>query len=824
MTPRATYRIQFHKDFPFGRAEEIVPYLARLGISHIYASPITTARAGSQHGYDVVDPTRVNPELGGEEGLRSLVSTLRRHDMGLIIDIVPNHMGIAGGENAWWNDVLRHGRDSDYARFFDIDWSEKLLVPILGAPLRQVLEEEEIGIETGGHEPIVSIYGEHHLPIRPEDHDNLPAPDDETALADLLARQHYRLGWWRSANDELNWRRFFTINELAGLRVEDPVVFEKIHELYFRLFGEGLVDGFRVDHVDGLSDPAAYCRKLRSRLDQIERPPDAPQGRAYLVLEKILGPGERLSLDWQVDGTSGYDFMEEASALLHDRAGEPPLAELWQDFTGRDLSFSQEELLARQQMLSWAFEGQLEACVRSFHALAQSDREMQGLTRGMLRRALERMLWVFPVYRTYGTGDDAPDSDAPTREVVRREAARFSPPGEETVVDAVLAWLAGDGPGDPDLAADAVRRFQQLSAPIAAKAVEDTAFYRFGMLLSRTDVGFDAARFSSEPAEFHAACERRASDFPASMLATATHDHKRGEDVRARLAVLSAIPDEWGARVRNWDTMAAPAGADSIHSADRYMLYQTLFGAWPADLEARDAEGLHAYAARLSAWQEKALREAKLRSSWEAPDTAYEQRCRAFAETLLDPDRSAEFLKDIEQFLHRTAGATRANILAQTALRLTVPGVPDTYQGTELGDFTLVDPDNRRPVDFRRAERALEESADTPAKLALIRDLLALRREHPDLFAQGEYLRASIAGPRQANVLAFTRRLGQTVLDCAIALNCAPASGSDASLAPEAAWWEDTKVRFADAVDPRSAALLFVQGPVHVRIRSSAMR
>ncbi len=819
MTPRATYRIQFKKDFPFGRAEEIVPYLDGLGISHIYASPITTARSGSQHGYDVVDPTRVNPELGGEEGLRSLVRTLRRHRMGLIIDIVPNHMGVAGGENGWWNDVLRHGCDSEFARFFDIDWKEKLLLPILGAPLGQVLSDGQVQLDTGGEEPMVSVYGEHRLPIRPEDQEYIPSSKDSAALADLLARQHYRLGWWRSANDELNWRRFFTINELAGLRVEDPQVFEKTHELYFRLFKNGLVDGFRVDHVDGLSDPATYCRTLRSRLDQIERRPDAPLSRAYLVVEKILGPGEQLPIDWQVDGTSGYDFMEEVAALLHDPAGGAPLAALWQDFARRDLTFSEEELRARRQMLSWAFEGQLDACVRSFHALAQSDRQTQGLTRGMLRRAIERMLWVFPVYRTYGTGEAAPGSDARVREVVRRDAARFSPPGEEDVVDTVLGWLAADRPGDPDLAAEAVRRFQQLSAPIAAKAVEDTAFYRYGVLLSRTDVGFDASRFSLEPSDFHSICERRARDYPIAMLATATHDHKRGEDVRARIAVLSAIPAEWDARVRKWDGMSTAAEGASVDPADRYMLHQTVYGAWPPGLDAQDTEGLRRYADRLAAWQEKALREAKLRSSWEEPDVAYEQQCRAYALALLDPAHSAEYLRDVRDFLDRTASATMANILVQTALRLTVPGVPDTYQGSELGDFSLVDPDNRRPVDFPFARRALEQGTGPDGKLLLTRDLLRLRRNHPDLFARGAYVRASTAGARAANVLAFNRSLGDTVLDCAVILNCGSALFGNSSPSPDVEWWEDTVVAFADG-GSTDAAQLFAKGPVHVALRT----
>jgi (1->4)-alpha-D-glucan 1-alpha-D-glucosylmutase len=476
MTPRATYRFQFHKDFTFADAKALVPYLARLGISHLYASPITVARSGSTHGYDVVDPTRINPEMGGEPAFRSLVSALRAHDLGIIIDIVPNHMGVAGGENAWWNDVLERGEASPYARFFDIDWREKLVLPVLGEPLSAVLASGAIKVELVDGMPVITAYGEHRFPIREEDRAGLGRTDDRETLRSLLNRQHYRLASWRTANDELNWRRFFTISELAGLRAEDPEVFEATHALYFRLYREGLIDGVRVDHVDGLTDPAGYCRGLRERLDSIKRPADAPPGPAYIVIEKILGPGEPLSADWSVDGTSGYDFMEEVAALLHSPEGAAPLGVLWAEISDRSAEFEPEELQARQDMLAWQFHGQLGRCVAAFEALAGSTPQAEGVTAGMLHRALERLLWVFPVYRTYGLGTSAPASDARIREIARERVARFIPPGEAGVVDLVLAWLAGEGPGDPALASEAVRRFQQLSAPIAAKAVEDTAF------------------------------------------------------------------------------------------------------------------------------------------------------------------------------------------------------------------------------------------------------------------------------------------------------------------------------------------------------------
>ena len=789
-TPRATYRFQFHKDFTFADAEALVPYLDDLGISHLYASPITTARSGSTHGYDVVDPTRINPELGGEDAFRSLVAALRKRDIGVIIDIVPNHMGVAGGENAWWNDVLAHGETSEFARYFDINWREMLVLPILGDPLAETLASGALRVEQVDGRYVLEAYGEHRLPIRDEDQATA-ATDDIAALID---RQHYRLASWRVANDELNWRRFFTINDLAGLRAEDPVVFDATHALYFRLYAEGLIDGVRVDHVDGLTDPAGYCRRLRARLDSIERPADAPPGPAYIVIEKILADGEPLSTDWGVDGTSGYDFMEQVTALLHAPAGAGPLAKLWADISGRSADFAPEELCARQELLAWQFHAQHRGCVEAFVALARSTPECDGLTRGMLDRAIERLLWVFPVYRTYGTGDAAPAADAAIRETVRQRIAQFVPPGEGAVVERILAWLAGEGPGDAKLAAEAVRKFQQLSAPIAAKAVEDTAFYRYGRLLSRNDVGFDAARMALDIDDFHAAMIDRARDWPAAMLTTATHDHKRGEDVRARLAVLSEIPDLWHERVAVWRDLAAPF-AQGIDPGDTYMLLQTLFGAWPEGLAATDADGLAAYAQRIVAWQEKAVREAKSRSSWEAPDEAYEARCHGLARALLDPDRSLAFLDDMTAFVARLSPAAAANSLAQVALRYTVPGVPDLYQGTETADLSLVDPDNRRPVDYAHLRKVAD--ADAPAKMAMIRRLLRLRRDHPALFATGDYTPVVVTGLRADRVIAFERSEGGTTLRCVAALR-----STDRYLDRVEArgWWGDTALQSGEAV------------------------
>ncbi|WP_375381261.1 malto-oligosyltrehalose synthase [uncultured Sphingomonas sp.] len=789
--PRATYRLQFHAGFTFADAEALVPYLDRLGISHVYASPITVATKGSTHGYDVVDPTRISPELGGEAGFRSLVAALRARGMGAIIDIVPNHMGIAGGENAWWQDVLAKGQGSEWARFFDIDWRRPVMLPVLGDSLAATITAGGLSVvHEDGRWHVAQ--GDSRFPIRDEDQ----AGAGDADLATLLDRQHYRVAYWRTADDELNWRRFFTVSELAGLRAEDPVVFETTHALYLRLYAQGLIDGLRVDHVDGLTDPAGYCRTLRQRLDAIR-----PGG--YLVIEKILGAGEALASDWGVDGTSGYDFMEEVSALLHDPAGEASLGALWQDVDGQSAAFPPEELRARQEMLAWSFEGQLAACVRAFEGLVASGPAAGGVTGGMLRRAIERLLWVFPVYRTYGTGDAAPASDTAVRDRARERALPLAAPGEAGIVDLVLAWLAGEGPGDPTLAAEAVRRFQQLSAPIAAKAVEDTAFYRYGRLLSRNDVGFAPELFASSVEDFHVAMAARAARFPHAMLATATHDHKRGEDVRARLAGLSGIPGEWGDAVQRWHETGAEA-LDPIDPVDAYMLLQTLYGAWPAGLSTDDRAGLVAFADRVIAWQEKALREAKLRSSWQAPDDEYETRCADAVRLLLDPARSPAFLGDLGQFIADTEPATLATSLAQVALRFTVPGMPDCYQGTELADLSLVDPDNRRAVDYAVRERLLAHGGD--AKLALIQHLLALRRADPALFADGGYRPLRATGRRAEHVVAFERHFEGRRLRCVVGIRLSTALFGAGAPVPPREWWGDTVLEDGSSVGDLIAA------------------
>ncbi|MBV9419848.1 MAG: malto-oligosyltrehalose synthase [Alphaproteobacteria bacterium] len=796
MIPRATYRMQFHKGFAFADAIPLASYLAKLGISHLYASPILTARAGSTHGYDVIDHAHISSDLGGEEGFRALAAALKEQGLGIILDIVPNHMAVGGADNPCWLDLLEKGRDSVFANMFDIDWEpaqpslrDKVLVPLLGDKTRDAIDAGDLRLiwdERLGK--YAFAYADHRFPLRKEDYDevaDLAAANTTARLRALLERQNFRLAFWRDAAERINWRRFFDINELAALRIEDDGVFEIVHATVFRLYAEGLIDGVRVDHVDGLADPSAYCRKLRARLEALAMQRD-DKSPAYIVVEKILAADESLPLDWEVDGTTGYDFMDQVSALQHAAPSADRFATLWSDLSGRAPDFASEEKVARHEILESAFASQLRATAAAFHEAAPD------ICQTDFSRALTVLLERFHAYRTY------PHTPSAYFDAAYSEAKAVAP-------GPALDVIAGAIRGTID-ASDAARRFNQLAAPVAAKAVEDTAFYRYGRLLSRNDVGFTPSSFGITPQHF---LEKMRARPPHAMLATATHDHKRGADVRARLAALSEIPDIWEEEVRAWFDLNAPFRTDMIGRGDEYQLYQTLVGGWPLDVE------------RVLAWREKSLREAKLQTSWAAPNADVEKAHADFIRAILAASHA--FRPRLGAFVARLAPAGVLNGLVQTVLHYTAPGVPDLYQGTELWDLSLVDPDNRRPVDYAQRGQmlntgtSLHDWQNGGAKLALIQCLLTLRKTTPEAFtAEAE----PVAAP--AGVFAFQR--GPLLV--AVPLHCArhcietskPLPPVRGVIAAAGAWRNGLDPAFP-AVPSLECAQLFAHFPAAVLIR-----
>ncbi|MDY7552995.1 malto-oligosyltrehalose synthase [Pseudomonas veronii] len=831
---RATQRLQFHKGFTLDDAVALVPYFARLGISHLYASPLLSARAGSMHGYDVVDPTTVNPELGGEAALRRLVAALRQHDMGLILDIVSNHMAVGGADNPWWLDLLEWGRLSPYCEFFDIQWHSpdpllkgQLLMPFLGCDYGEALQAGTLTLHFDAAHGSFSVeHYEHRFPICPQDYATILGADEllkpladrfstlayqsdayaeaawlKQALAEratdnavrqaieqrlgtfdarqpegfqrlhgLLEQQAYRLASWRTAADDINWRRFFDVNDLGGLRVERSAVFEATHGKIFELISQGLVDGLRIDHIDGLADPRGYCRKLRRRVDTL-----SPERHLPIFVEKILGEGETLREDWQVDGTTGYEFMNQLSLLQHRPQGFATLAELWTRHSERPSAFIEEAWLARRQILNGSLAGDFESVAQALLQVARDDVMSRDLTLGAIRRALQELIVHFPVYRTYISACGRSERDDTFFLQALAGARSTLSEGDWPVLDNLEKWLGGQPWRNRPLGRErkllkhACVRFQQLTSPAAAKAVEDTAFYRSAVLLSRNDVGFSTEQFSAPLADFHAANQQRLQAFPDNLLATATHDHKRGEDSRARLAVLSECAGWYAEQVTHWRRLAAPLRNDAScpSAGDELILYQVLLGSWPLDLHLDDRPALEAYQQRLWQWQQKALREAKLQSSWSAPNEAYEQGVETFLTRLLLSDAGRALRTAIGAAAQAIAPAGALNGLAQSLLRVTVPGVPDLYQGNEFWDFSLVDPDNRRPVDFNARQHALDTPPDIGKllfnwqdgriKQALIAQVLALRKAHPELFHRGSYTPLDVVGRHAEHVVAFCR-------------------------------------------------------------------
>ncbi|MGX2039229.1 malto-oligosyltrehalose synthase [Methylocaldum sp. MU1018] len=927
--PRATYRLQFNRDFTFRQATEILPYLQDLGISHCYASPYLRARPGSTHGYDIVDHGELNPEIGSRDDFDRFVAELARRGMGQILDMVPNHMGVMGSDNIWWLDVLENGPASDYADFFDIDWSPvkdylrgKVLLPTLGSPYGTALESGELELAFDAGEGSFSVYyGPHRFPIDPKEYprilgyraDQLKtalSPDDPhlaefqsliTAfghlpgrwqtgkdkrgernrdkeihkqhlarlcaasqdiaqfiaknvsefngtpgvpasfdrLHELLEHQAYRLAYWRIAADEINYRRFFDTNDLAALSIENAEVFEATHRFVLSLIAQGKLQGLRIDHPDGLYDPGAYCRMLQDRVPALARPePAESEGQAgaapearifYVVVEKILAAEERLPGRWPVHGTTGYDFANLVNGLFVWPGAEQPLDRFYRSFCGFPVDFDELLYQSKRLILKVALSSELTVLANRLSRIAESDRRTRDYSLNSLRDALREIIACFPVYRTYVTGRGVSETDRNYIEIAVDQAKKRSLVGDLTIFDFVrdeLLILQAEGKSDRyrEQVVSFAMKFQQLTGPAMAKGMEDTAFYRYNRFVSLNEVGGDPRHFGVSLADFHRRNEERSQSWPHALLSTSTHDTKRSEDVRARIDVLSEIPDEWIARVRRWSELnrekrSLVDGAPAPSRNDEYLIYQTLVGTWPPPGLTPDSAG--DYRKRLEAYMVKAMREAKLLSSWLNPNLPYEQAVSDFLRKLVTSDDRDAFVCDFLDFQSGIVRAGLHNGLAQVLLKLTVPGVPDIYQGSELWDFSLVDPDNRRPVDYARRQALLNElkawdgagaaelapklddmrtdMSDGRIKLYVTRETLRLRQQDPDLFRRGGYHPLEAEGEKAEHVCAFLRRLGARA-----ALVAAPRwirrLGADAAPLHDRALWGDTRLSLPPAV------------------------
>jgi (1->4)-alpha-D-glucan 1-alpha-D-glucosylmutase len=843
---RATYRLQFHRRFTFGDAQTLVPYLADLGVSHLYASPIMEARPGSTHGYDIIDHHRINPEIGGETGFQALVAELHAHGMGLILDIVSNHMGVGGRDNAWWLDVLEWGQESPFAAYFDINWDaertdlkNRVLLPVLGNQYGAILEQGGIELRFDPAEGSFSAwYFDHRFPISPRSYaaileaggGSLPnIAEDFTAfrgcqptaareraaalkhrlaeiagepiaaaaiatalqlfngrigspasfrrLHRLLDAQAYRLAYWRVAREEINYRRFFDINDLAGLRVELPQLFEETHRRVFDMIERGEVQGLRIDHIDGLFDPAGYCATLQQR---VARP-------LYIVVEKILARYEGLP-DWPIAGATGYDFMNEALALFVDPAGEATMSRLYHQFTARDADFDDTLQACKKRIMQVNLASEMNVLALRFHRLSMAEWRTRDFTLNGMLAALEEVIAAFPVYRTYVSQRGPSMDDRRYIEWAVGQAKQRRRPGDITILDFIHRIIAGEteGHAHSDEVLRTAMQFQQVTGPVLAKACEDTAFYRYFRLLALNEVGGDPRRFGMSVGAFHRLMQDRARHWPRAMIATATHDTKRGEDARLRIALLSELPRDWGRRVARWLRLNRRhrSEIDGELVPDRnveYLLYQTLIGVWPPGLVPHDTVAVGALAERVEDYMVKAVREGKEVSSWSNFNPLYEAGLQRFIRGVLDTSRVNPFLADFHAFVELLAHPGAVASLAQLVLKLTVPGVPDIYQGGELWDFSLVDPDNRRPVDWELRRALLHEvgAVDRVApagdwqegreKMFVTHRLLELRRRLPELFAFGDYEPLEVTGgPSSDHLCAFARRHGDDVLVVAV--------------------------------------------------------
>ncbi|NJN69231.1 MAG: malto-oligosyltrehalose synthase [Nitrospira sp.] len=910
--PIATYRIQVNRTFTFQDATQLIPYLDDLGITDLYCSPYFRAVPGSLHGYDVVDPTTLNPEIGSEDDYRAMIDVLHRRGMGHLLDVVPNHMGITQQINAWWQDVLENGPISPYASFFDIDWNplktelrNKVLLPILGNQYGVVLEDKELQLEYEDGRYIIRYY-EHHLPVAPKASvlilahrlkefvdvegassphvmelqsiitalTHLPPRDaldpeavvvryrekeiirrrlsalmeghaairsflDENVrqingikgdprsfdlLDTLLNDQAYRLADWRVAAEEINYRRFFDINELAALRMENPDVFEASHQLVFRLLKDGAVTGLRIDHVDGLYDPPDYLQKLqgwaRKEWPEIA---DLETRPLYLIVEKILGANERIPESWPVHGTTGYEFLALINGLFVNRANERSIDAAYARFVGKEKIFEELAYQCKQLIMNVSMASELNVLGHQLNRLSERNRRFRDYTLNSLTHAIREIIACFPVYRTYITASPEGILDR-DRDFIRQavtKAKRRNPALSGLVFEFVrdLLLQAADSREAHD--AEGLRfvmKFQQTTSPVTAKGIEDTAFYRYHRLVSLNEVGGDPQHFGTTPTMAHQQLKERQGRWPATLSATATHDTKRGEDVRTRISVLSEVPKLWSQRVTQWSKVnrkwKVSGEQGPVPTADdEYLLYQTLIGAWP--LTQLDEQAYEGFRARIQAYMTKASREAKVHTSWVNPNHEYEEAVSQFVAAVLNRSEAKDFLDDFLPFQRRIAQYGMYNSLAQVLIKITAPGVPDFYQGTELWDFNLVDPDNRRPVDFgtrRTVLAAVRQAADSAqARQDLLHDLLThrtdgriklwlttqglwYRREHAELFRQGEYVPLQVLGAKREHLFAFARIHGDQAAVVVVPRLLTGVIEDPGELPVGAGVWGDTKV------------------------------
>jgi (1->4)-alpha-D-glucan 1-alpha-D-glucosylmutase len=859
--PAATYRLQFRNGMTFSRAAELAPYFARLGISHVYGSPIFQAEPDSMHGYDVTDTRVLDTNLGGEPAFEHMIAAFQAEGLRFILDFVPNHMS-ASPRNPFWRDVLEWGQASEYAQFFDIDWAApKLLVPALATAYGTALAHREFGLnfdeEHGG---FTFTYGGLKLPLAPPsyglilargEHEDFAewarrfavaaadrAPElksdlvaaahrprfrqvldqvitdfrqDIAAMHELHEAQCWRLTHWRAARETLTYRRFFEISDLVGLKIESPRVFDELHGKVGTLMAKGRIDGLRLDHIDGLADPKAYLERLQKAFGD--------QEPLYLIVEKILGSGEGLRADWPVTGTTGYDFISALADLLIDPSGEATMTRAYNSFLGEDVSYRSLVLEAKRRTLTRNLAGELDRLKDMAGAIAAGHLFSRDLGADTLRRAIIELIAALPVYRTYIDTSGAHDKD---RAILDKALATAKVSREVEDEEAIgflgrILMLDFEGPEEQAAALEFTTRLQQTSGPVMAKAVEDTTFYRFNRLIALNEVGGEPDRFGAPVVAFHAAMQERLSRQAAGLSATATHDTKRGEDARARLYVLSEMPRAWSQAVTRWTGFTAPFRSDCTgmtvpEPEVEWMFYQAVVGAWPLELSLDDHNELLFFSERMTDFMLKAIREAKVHTSWTGQNAHYEEAVRSFTKAALEPARGRPYLQDVISTCQPIFVAGALNSLVQTAIKLVAPGVPDIYQGTELWDLSLVDPDNRRPVDFESRRSNLDARANIPIadlvrgwrngaiKMRLIKAGLDLRAAAADIFNQGNYLPLTVEGTAAEHVLAFARMFGSDVVVLAAPrLGLRLLKGQTAPLVPHQRW-RDTNIRLPEVL------------------------